>query len=56
MTTEDENHQSIIRTSPRRFAKGMAILVVVMAVGCSYCRAKLDQHGKVSTSCYYNSD
>jgi plastocyanin len=35
MTTEDENHQSIIRTSPRRLAKGMAILVVVMAVGAA---------------------
>jgi plastocyanin len=35
MTTEDENHQSIIRTSPRRVAKGMAILVVVMAVGAA---------------------
>ena len=35
MTTEDENHQSIIRTSPRRLAKGMAILVIVMAVGAA---------------------
>ena len=35
MTTEDENHQSIIRTSPLRLAKGMAILVVVMAVGAA---------------------
>ena len=35
MTTEDENHQSIIRTSPRRLAKGVAILVVVMAVGAA---------------------
>jgi plastocyanin len=35
MTTEDENHPSIIRTSPRRLAKGMAILVVVMAVGAA---------------------
>ena len=35
MTTEDENHQSIIRTSPRRVAKGIAILVVVMAVGAA---------------------
>jgi plastocyanin len=35
MTTEDENHQSIIRTSPRRVAKGMAILVIVMAVGAA---------------------
>jgi plastocyanin len=35
MTTEDENHQSIIRTSPRRLAKGIAILVIVMAVGAA---------------------
>jgi plastocyanin len=35
MTTEDENRQSIIRTSPRRVAKGIAILVVVMAVGAA---------------------
>jgi plastocyanin len=35
MTTEDENHQSIIRTSPRRVAKGLAILVVTMAVGAA---------------------
>jgi plastocyanin len=35
MTTEDENHQSINRTSPRRLAKGMAILVIVMAVGAA---------------------
>jgi plastocyanin len=35
MTTEDENHQSIIRTSPRRLAKGMAVLVIVMAVGAA---------------------
>ena len=35
MTTEDENHQSITRTSPRRLAKGIAILVIVMAVGAA---------------------
>jgi plastocyanin len=35
MTTEDENHPSIIRTSPRRLGKGIAILVVVMAVGAA---------------------
>jgi plastocyanin len=35
MTTEDENRQSITRTSPRRLGKGMAILVVVMAVGAA---------------------
>jgi plastocyanin len=35
MTTEDENHQSIIRTSPRRMAKGVAILVIVMGVGAA---------------------
>ena len=33
MTTEDENHRSIIRTSPRRMAQGVAILVIVMGVG-----------------------
>ena len=35
MTTEDENHQSIIRTTPRRMAKGVAILVIVMGVGAA---------------------
>jgi plastocyanin len=35
MTTEDENHQSITRTSPRRLGKGMAVLVIVMAVGAA---------------------
>ena len=51
MTTEDENHQSIIRTSPRRLAKGMAILVVVMAVGAAIAVPNWANMVKVSTSC-----
>jgi plastocyanin len=35
MTTEDENHQSISRTSPRRMAQGLAIVAIVMAVGAA---------------------